>query len=280
MFGLLFGLLGKKQASFDNTEEYRLTLGEHLDELRVRIIRVLVMLIVGWVAGWYILPSLYAFLNNMVAVNITQALDGKAPFSDVFRNATDPFMLKFRLSFMLGLIMVFPFCLLQIWGFIAPGLKPNERKPIERLAPWTLILFVMGAGFCWVIIPSALQWFAQYVLEFPGTGLMQEPGAMIFFVLKMMLAFGLGFQLPVVVYALGSIGLLKSETLLQYWRQWATAVFLAAAILTPSNDAFSMLMMAVPLVILFAISVVLVTAVQKKQKREQEKRDADEAYVS
>lgn len=280
MFGLLGRLFTARRNSSEDPEEYRLTLGEHLDELRARIIRSLTLIIVGWVAGWFIQPYLYSYLNGMVQEAIKGAIGTGVQYAEPFRSATEPFMLKFRLSFLIGLIMVFPFIILQLWGFIKPGLKPNERRPIERIAPWSLVLFLVGAGFCWIILPSALNWFAGYVLEFPGTSLFQEPGAMVYFVLKMMLAFGIGFQLPVIVFALGSMGLLSAETLQQYWRQWATAVFLGAAILTPSNDAFSMLMMAIPLVILFAISVWLVKMVQRKKPTEETDNEGDEAFAN
>lgn len=281
MIGLLMRVFGKRRSSTEDTEEYRLTLGEHLEELRTRIIRVLVLITVGWIVGWYLQPPLYEYLNEMVKTAIKGAIGANIDYKEPFKNATEPFMLKFKLSFLIGLIMVFPFCILQLWGFIKPGLKLKERKPIEKIAPWSLLLFIIGAGFCWIILPSALNWFAGYVLEFAGTSLYQEPGSMVYFVLKMMLAFGIGFQLPVIVFALGSMGLLSAETLTQYWRQWATAVFIGAAVLTPSNDAFSMLMMAVPLVILFAISVWLVKIVQKKKPGELGmEEEGDEAAAS
>jgi sec-independent protein translocase protein TatC len=246
-------------------DEFRLTLVEHLEELRDRIIRAIVIITVAWGIGWIAMPYLYAFLSQVVDASITPALPKGVIFVEVFRNVTDPFMLKFRLSFMIGVVLAFPFLINEIWQFIAPALRPNEQKPFKALAPYSLVLFVMGAGFCWMIIPAALSWFAPYIGEFKGTNLMQDAGTMVFFVLKMMLAFGVGFQLPLIVYALGMIGLLTAEALLQYWRQACTVIFIAAAVFTPSNDAFSMLMMAVPMVILFMISVWAVKITQGKR---------------
>jgi sec-independent protein translocase protein TatC len=263
------GLLGRKNTRRDysgDPEEFRLTLVEHLEELRDRIIRSITILVVAWVIGWFLMPPLYEFLNQLVDASIKKSLPPGAKFEEVFRNATEPFMLKFRLSFMIGLVLAFPFLVMELWGFIAPGLKPEEQKPFKALAPFSLVLFFVGASFCWVIIPSALGWFASYLGEFKGTSLMQDAGTMIFFILKMMLAFGIGFQLPLIVYALGMLGLLSAETLVQYWRQAATFIFIASAVLTPSNDAFSMLMMAVPLVALFLLSVWFVKLTQKKQR--------------
>jgi sec-independent protein translocase protein TatC len=93
---------------------------------------------------------------------------------------------------------------------------------------------------------------------------------MLGFCLKMMLAFGIGFQLPLIVYALGAMNLLSAETLVKHWRHASVVIFVIAAALTPSNDAFSMLMMAIPLVILFMISVWAVKLTQGRKKRAQD----------
>lgn len=240
----------------DDPEEFRATLTEHLDELRTRIIRVLVSFIVAWVAGYYLQAPIYEYVNKIVNKYIV----GKKNFEyhEVWHNVTDPFMLKLRLSFIIGVILVFPILITQFWAFIKPGLKPVERKAITSIAPWTVVLFLMGVGFCWLIIPQAVAWFASYVEDFQGTILNQEAGSMVFFILKMLLAFGVAFQLPLVVFALGKVGILTPEMLLKYWRQATTAIFVLSMIITPSNDPGSMLMMAIPLSLLFMISVYLV----------------------
>jgi sec-independent protein translocase protein TatC len=265
----------KGARNVSDPEEFRAPLVEHLEELRTRLLRIIGLLVVGWVIGWYLLPPLYSFLNTMIQ-NAVKGSIGPNRYTEAFRNATEPFMLKFKLSFLIGLVLVFPLIVLQIWGFIEPGLKPSERKPFRRMAPLSLVLFAMGAGFCWIILPSAIGWFAVFLNDF-NANLIQEPGTMVFFVLKMMLAFGIGFQLPLIVFALGALGLLTAETLVEYWRQAATFIFVASAVLTPSNDAFSMLMMAVPLVILFLISVWAVKIVQRKKKKAEDEAE-DEPY--
>lgn len=263
----------KQNSSGDDPEEFRATLGEHLEDLRTRLIRAILVIAVCWAIGWLIEPQLYKFLNTMVDRNVRRVLPPGTTYIQAFGNATDAFMLQLKLSFMIGLIIAAPFVVLQLWGFVAPGLKKKERQPFKRLAPFTVGLFLLGASFCWIILPAAIGWFASYVGNFHDTGLIQEPGKMVFFSLKMMLAFGLGFQLPLVVYVLGALNLLSAETLFKYWRQSSVVIFILSAVLTPSNDWFSMLMMAIPLVILFIISVYAVRLTQRKRKREEEETE-------
>jgi sec-independent protein translocase protein TatC len=249
--------------SFEEQEELRASLGEHLDELRTRIIRVILIVSGAWVIGWYLQPFVYDYFNTIVV----EAIKSSHPdlrFTEAFTNVTQAFMVKFKLSFMLALIITFPLIFLQLWGFISPGLKPNEKKPLKKCAPFSVILFALGVGCCWLILPTAFQWFASYVGDFAEASVIQEPGTLVFFILKMLLAFGLGFQLPLVIYFLGRIGLLTPETLTSHWRHATVAVFVLSAILTPSNDAFSMLMMAIPLSLLFIVSVWAVHITQKK----------------
>lgn len=245
-----------KRNSSGDPEEFRASLGEHLEELRVRIIRIVVLLALGWVAGWFLEPFVYEALKNLATshLQVPKGVDVK----EAFRSFEGAFMLKLRVSFAVGIVLVFPFIVLQLWGFVAPGLKSNEKAPFRVIAPISVLLFAIGAFFCWMIIPSAMNWFISYLEEFQGTALYQEPGTLVFFILKMMLAFGVGFQLPLIVYFLGKIGILGPETLSRYWRQATVIIFFGAAILTPSNDMFSMLMMAVPLTLLFFISIAAV----------------------
>jgi sec-independent protein translocase protein TatC len=252
----------------DDPEEYRLTLVEHLEELRDRIIRALFILGAAWAVGWILEPHLYGLMTHRMLLAITPVLPKDATYTEAFFHAPDAFLLKVKLSFFIGLIPSFPLVLMQLWAFIEPALKPSERKPVRKVAPFSLLLFAVGATFAWWIMPEAMRWFATYVMEFPGTNVVQEAGTLAFFVLKMMLAFGIAFQLPLVVYILGALGLLKADALLQYWRQAATAIFVISMIITPSNDPATMLMMAIPLVILFVISVYAVKVTERRKRRD------------
>ena len=207
-------------------------------------------------------------METRINTAIETTLKGKGiVYTTVFHNAPEAFMLKLKLSFYIALVMVLPYIILNIWGFIAPALRPSEQKPFKKLAPASAILFVVGAGFAYAVVPAMFSWFASYAEEFPGVGIYQEAGTQLFLVAKMMLAFGVAFQLPLIVYGLGLAGVLTAETLLKYWRHGASAIFLIAAVVTPSNDPMSMLMMAIPLTGLFIASVYAVKFMEKKRDR-------------
>lgn len=234
-------------------------------------------LTVGWVAAWYMIQPLYDALAKHLEKPIKDNLPPGTKFETVIPNATDAFMLLLQLSFVVGIFVALPFIVSQLWGFIAPGLKESEKKPIRNVLPIAVGLFFLGAYFCWLILPAAYSWFAGFFVYFKGVSLFQDPRQMMSFSVKMMLAFGICFQLPLVVYILGKIGLLSSETLLKYWRQATVAIFFISAGITPSNDPISMLMMAIPLCILFAISVyaIKLTTKGKKEAHDEDLDDLD-----
>ncbi len=252
-------------SSGQDPEEFRATLIEHLEELRTRLVRSISAIVIGWVIGWFVQEPVYAQFNNLVEAGRKAAGVPANKYEEVFTHFTQMFMFKMQFSFVLGLVLALPFVMNQIWGFVAPGLRESEKKPLKRIAPISIGLFFMGATFCWFCLPAGIAWFLSYLEEFPGTSLYQQPGSMVLFMVKLMVAFGLGFQLPVIVYGLGAIGLLSAQTLVKYWRHGTVAVFLMSAILTPSNDPLTMTMMAIPLAILFLISIWAVRIVQRKK---------------
>lgn len=267
MSALLKGNPDDKRRKFSgDPEDFRLSLVEHLEELRTRVIRSLLVLAVAWAVGWYFFPPIFDYLNQMVKQSIESVVPADK-YQEIFNNLTGPFLLQLHLSFLIGLTIAFPFIVLQLWGFIAPALKPEEQRPIKRLAPVSVLLFAMGVTFCWMVMPAALRFFAEYLKNFQGFALMQTAGTMVFFILKMLLAFGFAFQLPLFVYILGLLDLLKAETLLKYWRHSATVIFIISMVVTPSQDPMTMMMMAIPLTILFIISVYAVKFTQKRKAR-------------
>ncbi|MEQ1932702.1 MAG: twin-arginine translocase subunit TatC, partial [Fimbriimonadaceae bacterium] len=254
-------------------EEFRAPLTEHLEELRRRILRAVAILVVAWIAAWYMVSPLYKALLKHIKPAIVASLPPGTVYDERIQNAPDAFMLLLKLSFIVGLFVAIPFIIFELWAFIGPGLKEKEKAPIKKVLPFSVALFFLGSYFCWLILPSAYGWFSSFFSYFPGVALLQDPMQMMSFSSKMMLAFGVCFQLPIIVFALGKIGLLTAETLTKNWRQATVAIFFIAAAITPSNDPISMLMMAIPLCVLFAISVYAVKVTTKPIEQHEEELD-------
>ncbi len=257
--------------SSDTPEELRATLGQHLEELRVRLFRIVAILAGGIAIAWWYEPYFYDQLNNLAAQGIPEGVK----YKEAFRSITEAFFLKLKLSLYISLVGTLPLTVMQLWGFIAPGLRPNERRPLKIVVPISTLLFLFGAWLAWFITPITIGWFVDFVKEFPGVEVIQEPAFLIFFIVKMMIAFGIGFQLPLVVFFLTKVGIITPDALMRYWRQSTLGVFVAAAIITPSGDPFTMLLMAVPLTTLFFASVIAAKITSRKSARSDELNDLD-----
>jgi sec-independent protein translocase protein TatC len=242
-------------------DEPRATFIEHLEELRKRIFRALVYVMLGWVVGFLVEPYVYYFL----AKPLLQTMPKSTQL--VFTHATEPFFLKFKLSLILGLLLVVPLIVGELWGFIAPGLTRQERRAVRFVAPFSAFLFFAGAACGYLILPKAFAFFLSYLQDYPQAVLYQNPAQYVTFVVKMMLAFGLGFQMPVVLMFLAQVGLATPESMWRYWRQAVVIIGLLAALLTPSGDAFSMLAVALPMVFLYFLSILLVARIAKRRRQ-------------
>lgn len=241
----------ESSSSKDSFDELRLTLGEHLEELRTRIIRSVIYVAVAGVAGWFMVIPFY----NMVEAWVIAPLTTKDHPVTVTVGPIEGFSFWFRLAITIGLVISSPLVIYELWGFIRPGLKPNERRPIQRVVPLSMGLFLFGAALGWWILPPTMGWFMSLTTQFNGATILQSASDIVYFSAKMMLAFGLGFQLPLIVFFLAKIGIISADTIWRYWRQVVVGVFTISAIITPSGDPFSMMVMAVPMTLLFFGSI-------------------------
>jgi len=240
---------------------------EHLDELRGRITRSLLVLAAGWALGWFLEPYVYESLNKIV--NDPSLWPNGVPGKEVFPNFSDPFFLKFKLSFVIGLIIGAPIIVWELWGFIRPALKVKERKPLRVVAPVSVLLFATGVFFGYLILKPAFRWFLSFLDDFPQAELYQNPGGYVLFILKMLLAFGVGFQLPLILWFLGSVGLVTSQSLWTNWRMAIGAIALISAFLTPGGDFFSFIAMALPLTILYFGSIWAIRLTERRKERKE-----------
>jgi sec-independent protein translocase protein TatC len=231
---------------------------------------VLIFVAFGLVVGWILAIPAYQALDRVVAENIPPELD----YREVFHNLTGGFMLRIKMALYISLALTMPFTLYQVWAFIAPGLKKQERKPVLIVTPISVLLFATGVWLAWMVIPQAVKFLSEFVLQFEGPGLYQEAGTMVFFLTKLMLAFGIAFQLPILVFFLGKIGLMSADSFLAHWRQATLIIFVSAAILTPP-DMITQILMGVPMTLLYVGSALVLKFTERKQARASELDDLD-----
>lgn len=242
-------------------------LTEHLAELRTRIIRAVVYCAVGMVAMYFLYRPVYAALSAPIndAIHRLAGHAGSAnlpPGGFVYTNFTDAFFQMVQIVVVGGVVLAVPFVVLELWGFVAPGLTPAEKKGVHFVAPMSVVLFVLGVTTAFFVLPMAVRWFLSYVP--PGVTLFQNPMTYIVFAVKMLLAFGLVFQLPVILLFLGKVGIITSAMMIKYWRHISVGLFTAAMVVAPSNDPGTMLALAIPMTLLFFGSIGLVKMVEPK----------------
>jgi sec-independent protein translocase protein TatC len=236
-------------------------LWEHLSELRGRIFRALLYVAVGMVVCWFFYNDLRAFLE----VPLRQVLGNDLKF--LYTNVSQPFMVRMQISLVAGLILALPLITLEMWGFVAPGLTREEKKGFHVVVPLSILFFMLGVTTAYLILPNAFRWFVSFIE--PGETLEQNPLQYVVFVVKMMLAFGVVFQLPVILMFLAWIGLVSSKMLKENWRTALVLTSVLGAVATPSQDAFSMLLMALPLAALYFASIWLVGMVERMRSRQE-----------
>lgn len=251
---------GKKNNEIPSDGQMELV--EHLAELRIRIFRSIAYVAVAMVATYYLVPYIQGFLTRPMQPVLAQLPDSKL----VLPGIADAFILWMQVCFIAGLALALPLVILELWGFIVPALTEEERKPVKYLAPFSFLLFFAGLGTAYVCLPATFAWMSSYVGDFGSQlAIYQDIRVYILLTVKIMLAFGLAFQLPIVLLFLAQVGLITADWMVKYWRHATVAISAFAAILTPSNDPLTMLMMAVPMAGLYILSISLVKAFQPRE---------------
>lgn len=253
---MLRGLKKKKPLSPDGQME----LMDHLGELRTRLFRCMLYVLSGMVLTYSLFDEMFTLLSYPFAPLLAK-LGGKFVYSSLM----EPFLLQMQTSFIAGIAVSFPFITYELWGFIAPALLPHERKPIYFLAPFSVLLFLSGVGTAYASLPTAFAWMTSFVPNVQGAVLYQNPQSYILLTVKLLLAFGIAFQLPLVLLFLARVGIINSGLMTKYWRHALVGVSVAAAVLTPSNDPLTMMMMAFPMSGLYVLSIGLVRAFEPKE---------------
>ncbi|NJC22373.1 sec-independent protein translocase protein TatC [Arthrobacter pigmenti] len=257
---------GRKAAN----PEGRMALKEHLKEARNRLFKSAIALVVGTVIGFFIYnPVLQALSQPIRTIN---TIDGRNAALN-FDGVGSPFDLMIQISVFLGLVIASPVWLYQLWAFITPGLRVKERRITLGFIAVAVPLFLAGLALAWLILPSAVRVLTDFTPE--GFANFITVPVYITFMLRLMLAFGIAFLLPVVLFGLNMVGIVKGKQILKSWRITVFLVCLFAAMAAPGGDAMSMFYLAVPLLLLFFVAIALCLLNDKRREKRNAERDAD-----
>jgi sec-independent protein translocase protein TatC len=239
---------------------------EHLDDLRGVLIRSFAGLLVTTIVAWFFSDRI---LDILVADLPVDHLNFFAP--------SEAFMVRLKLSLVVGAITAFPYIFYQVWSFVAPALFEHERGRVLPLMLTSSVLFYVGVGFCYVVlIPVVLQFLLGFATERLNPVL--SVGAYFAMVARLSFTFGLVFQLPIVVLALAAAGIVTPGLLLRSWRWAIVIIFIVAAILTPP-DPVSQVLMALPVVLLYIGSVLVAHIVVKRKEGKEEDADGNGSHA-
>lgn len=266
-------------------EDQPMTFWEHLDELRKRLVRSLLALFVGCIAAWEFHARLLEFLKKPYADAWTRA--GLAGDPSLHQSApASGFMAYIKLALIGGAALASPVIFYQLWSFIAPGLYAREKKYVIPFVTLSSALFVGGGFFGWkVAIPISFRYFLALSNEGTAGGVSITPtfmvGEYIDFCLQVMLGFGLTFELPMLFLFLSIAGIVNYLMLIRYARWFIFLAFVISAVLTPP-DVISQLTMAIPMCLLYGVSIGLVyifgkppTEAEKEAWRNRKKKPAE-----
>jgi sec-independent protein translocase protein TatC len=245
---------------------------DHLIELRSRLIKAIIAIVVAFIAcyavGWHI----YDFLIHPYAVAVGEG------HRMIYTAPQEAFFTRVKVGIFGALFLACPIIASQIWMFVAPGLYKHERRAFFPFLSATPILFVMGASLVYfVIMPLALKFFASFqTAGGPGTVpivLEARVSEYLNLVTTLMLAFGACFQLPILLTLMARIGLTDSKGLRKKRRYAIVIVFIVAAVLTPP-DPISQISLALPILALYEGSIILVRITERKREKEEQAEDA------
>jgi sec-independent protein translocase protein TatC len=244
-------------------DDARLTLLEHLYELRKRLVWAALALAIATLFSFLFAQGILEFLLTPYSASIgTDAtLQTLKP--------TEGLETYFKVALLAGAIISMPVILVQFWLFISPGTTDRERRYIYIFIPSALFLFLLGIAFAWfVLAPAAIYFLANFMTEIFKTDWTGQE--YIGFVMRLVFWMGVSFELPIVAYFVARVGVITSQNLRDQWRSAIVGVAVLAAIITPSIDPVTMLLTMAPLLVLYVLSIGLALIGQRQYERAME----------
>jgi sec-independent protein translocase protein TatC len=250
--------------------EGRMALKDHIKELRNRLVVAGIAVLLGAVGGWFLYdPVMVAVQQPLMEISAEQGRRAEINYGSV----GSPFDLKIQVSIFLGLLISSPVWIYQLWAFITPGLKKKERRYTLGFMVAAVPLFLLGIYFGWVVLPEIVKALTMFT---PEGGVNQILATdYLTFVMRMFLALGISFLLPVVLVGINFAGLITGKQVIKSWRIVVFVVCVVAAMAAPGPDATSMFLLAAPLLALFFIAVGVCLLNDKRRARKRKEREEE-----
>jgi len=248
----------------DDLNNSRIPLIDHLAELRRRLIFCFVGLVISFFAFYFIADDIYNFLVRPLA----QATEGQLNRRMIFTGLHEAFLTQVRVAFFSAFSVIFPIIAIQGWRFIAPGLYKTEKKIFIVFVTATPVLFILGASFVYyIVVPIAWEFFLGFE-QAASEGVLPvqlEPKVdeYLSLIMRLILAFGICFELPVLLVLLAKIGITSSGGLKQKRKYAILVAFVIAAIVTPP-DVISQILLAIPIILLYEVSIICAGIMEKR----------------
>ena len=222
---------------------------DHLDELRKRIIRAVIAVTIGFVIAFFFYQQLFDFIMRPM----------------IYTDPTEAFMLNIKIALIAGLMLASPAVFTQVWLFIAPGLYSHEKKWAIPFVMLSTVFFVVGAAFShYVVFPLTWRFFVSYTNDIVTFTPRIEPAFAIY--LRLLLAFGVVFQMPTLVLFLARMGMLTAGFMIKNFKYAVLLIIIISAVVTPDGGGVSLIAMAGPVTLLYILSIGLAWAFGKKRR--------------
>jgi sec-independent protein translocase protein TatC len=243
----------------------------HLGELRTRLVKSSLAILAGGVVGFVFYQQIFTLLQLPIEPIIEQARREGREVELTFTDITGAFTFQIRVALYAGVVLAAPVWLYQLWSFVVPGLERRERRYSYLFMATAVPLFAAGLFLAFLLLPTALELLIGFTPQEVSN--LVRVDTYLQFVLRLLLVFGVAFELPVFLVMLNLIGVLSSAKLRSSWRMIMFGIFIFAAVASPTADALSMMFLAVPMLLLFGLSVLITSAVDRRRAARSEEPD-------
>lgn len=250
----------------------------HLNELRRRLVKAVLAVIVASIASFYFYEEILGFLTEPFSVVRREAAAEGREISLIFSEISSPFTFSVRISLYAGVVLSCPVWMYQLWAFLVPALERREKRYSIVFLGFAVPLFLGGIALAYSFLPTAIG----LLIGFTPQDFENLPRAdqYLSFVIRLLLVFGFAFLLPVLLVLLNVVGVVTGASLRGAWRGAVFGIFVFAAVASPTGDPLSLMFLALPMCLLFAITLVITAVLDRRKARADPLNDLDDDEVS